>query len=463
ALHAAVASGAPILALYVHDDEAGGAWRPGRASGWWLQRSLARLGESLDGRLHLLRGDAGALIPDVARAFDVRALYFNRCVEPWRVAQDRAIRRALVERDVAVHAFNGAYLFDPAVIAKPDGTPYRVFTPYYRKGCLERGRPPREPLPAPDTVVHSGARPAGALSGDASLPRHDWRPVDGHDWRPGETGAASRLQRFLASGLGRYAAERDRPDLASVSRLSPHLHFGELSPHQAWHAVVERIGPGALRDDRFLTELGWREFSAYLLFREPRLPEANLQKKFDRFPWRDDRERIDAWQQGRTGVPIVDAGMRELLTTGYMHNRVRMIAASYLVKNLMQHWRHGAAWFWERLVDADLGNNSASWQWVAGSGADAAPFFRVFNPVTQGGKFDPHGGYVRRHVPELAGLPDKHVHSPWRAPAGVLEAAGLVLGRDYPQPMVDLGESRRRALAAFQGLGAPGGPQSRSH
>ena len=290
----------------------------------------------------------------------------------------------------------------------------------------------------------------------ALLPQIDWyRSLEAH-WTPGEAGAEKRLQRFLANGIDGYGTLRDRPDMRNVSGISPHLHFGELSPRQVWHAAV--AASHGVEDDAnaFVRQLAWREFSYYLLYHWPDLPEKNLQSKFDEFPWVESGETLAAWEQGLTGIPMVDAGMRELWQTGYMHNRVRMLAASFLVKNLLHDWRHGAAWFWDTLVDADLANNSAGWQWVAGSGADAAPYFRIFNPVTQGRKFDPDGAYVRRYIPELAGLPDRHVHAPWEAAPDELEAAGIRLGNDYPRPIVDLAESRQRALDAFRQMQSSG-------
>ncbi len=452
ALHAAVGRAAPIFALYIHDDEAAGQWKPGSASRWWLRCSLAQLRESLGGALHVRQGDAVDIVPALARELNACGVFWNRCVEPWRAASDATIKDALQGAGVEVHSFNGAYLYDPPTIRKQDGTPYRVFTPFWRKGCLEHGRAPREPLPAPtDLDLYRGELSADEEP-DSLLPAFPWFEGGAEEWRPGEAGARRQLDAFLESGLACYDEGRDRPDLRCVSRLSPHLHFGEISPHQVRAAVLSGRGPSDPGVDRFLGEIGWREFSAYLLFHEPTITSENLQRKFDRFPWRDDPAVREAWQRGETGYPIVDAGMRELWRTGYMHNRVRMIVASFLVKNLLQHWHHGAAWFWDKLLDADLANNSASWQWVAGSGADAAPYFRIFNPVTQGTKFDPHGDYVRRYVPEIARLPDKFLHAPWQAPDDVLEAAGVRLGRNYPRPIVDLKSSRERALEAFRSL-----------
>lgn len=454
AVHAAAQSGAPIFALYVHDDETAGEWKPGSASRWWLRRSLASLRESLDGKLHICHGDAQSLVPALAQEINAAGIYWNRCVEPWRTGRDDAIKAELLGAGHTVRTFNGSYLYDPAVIAKQDGTPYRVFTPFYRKGCLERGRTPRDPLPAPDDLRLFDDPTETVGEGDNLLPAFDWFENGADIWTPGEAGARQQLNRFIEQGIECYDKGRDRPDRDSVSRLSPHLHYGEISPHQVRRAVLDHAGGQPLDDnvDRFLSELGWREFSAYLLFHNPGLPDENVQKKFDRFPWLEDDSLRIAWQRGATGFPIVDAGMRELWRSGHMHNRVRMIAGSFLVKNLLQDWRHGAAWFWETLLDADLANNSASWQWVAGSGVDAAPYFRIFNPLTQGRKFDPHGDYVRRYIPALRDLPDKFVHCPWEAPGEVLEQAGVRLGGNYPHPVVDLKASRERALEAWRTL-----------
>ncbi len=458
ALHAAVQSGAPIFALFVHDDETAGTWKPGAASRWWLRLSLASLNDSLNGALHVYSGEAGDVIPQLVEETGASAVYWNRCVEPWRAARDEKIKRSLLDDGIEVHTFNGSYLYEPSTVLKQDGTPYRVFTPYWRKGCLENGRPPRDPLPAPAGLRSCDAAPDLGPQREPLLPAFPWFEKSASNWEPGEAGALRRLDAFVTNSMAAYDQGRDRPDLEHVSRLSPHLHFGEISPNQVRSAVLARANdPAAAKGvDRFTSELGWREFSAYLLYHEPRIIDTNLQRKFDRFPWKEDRVLLKAWQRGETGYPIVDAGMRQLWRSGYMHNRVRMITASFLVKNLMQDWRLGAAWFWERLLDADLANNSCSWQWVAGSGADAAPFFRIFNPVTQGKKFDPDGSYVRRYVPELASLPKKFVHCPWEAPGDILTAAGLELGENYPRPLVDLKESRERALNAFKSLGPAG-------
>jgi deoxyribodipyrimidine photo-lyase len=453
ALHAAASTGAPVFPVFILDDDAAGDWKPGSASRWWLRRSLASLNDSLNDSLRILYGEAHEIIPQLVRDTGALGVYWNRCVEPWRVERDEDIKAALLADDIEVHSFNGSYVYDPAEISKKDGTPYRVFTPFYRNGCLENGPEPRTPLPAPvDLRLDTNLDPAHRQS-DSALTAYSWFDGGTRDWEPGEAGARNTLERFLERGLDDYADGRDRPDRENVSYLSPSLHFGEISPHQARAAVLQRQGSAPDDSiDKFLAELGWRDFSAHLLLQAPDLPERNLQKKFDRFPWLSNEQWRKAWGTGKTGYPIVDAGMRELWCTGYMHNRVRMLTASFLVKNLLQDWRHGERWFWNSLLDADLANNAASWQWVAGSGADAAPYFRIFNPVTQGKKFDPAGEYVRRHVPELADLPDKFVHCPWEAPDEVLAEAGIELGKTYPAPIVDLGESRQRALDAFASI-----------
>ncbi len=454
ALHSAVDTGARILPIYVLDDDSAGEWAMGAASRWWLHESLKSLNSDLEGGLHVFQGKADDVIPALAAKVRARGVYWNRCYEPWRIARDTIIKKELIADGHDAQSCNGSLLFEPPYITKSDGSPYKVFTPFYRKGCLAAGPAPREVLDRPAEVRLYESDEGIELADLGLLPDIRWYDEMEHVWSPGEGGAQARLDTFLEHGIQNYKSGRDRPDQEFVSRLSPHLHFGEISPHQVWHDANALAGDSSIADniDHFLSELGWREFSHYLLYHWPELPRDNLQKKFDRFPWREDDQALKSWQRGRTGYPIVDAGMRELWRTGYMHNRVRMIAGSFLVKNLLLHWHHGEDWFWDTLVDADLANNSASWQWIAGCGADAAPYFRIFNPVTQGQKFDPGGAYVRRHVPELANVPDKYVHRPWEAPTEVLEGAGVRLDDDYPAPIVDLRASRERALAAFKSL-----------
>jgi deoxyribodipyrimidine photo-lyase len=457
ALDAAARSGRPILPVFILDDRHPADWRMGGASRWWLHHSLRSLNASLNGRLLLRRGDAQVVLPEVLHEFNSSTVYWNRLYEPWAIARDTAIKQELLDASFDVKSFNGSLLFDPPNTNKADGTPYKVFTPFYRKGCLQNGIPPREPLEKPSKLRLHKTSTGLSLDELGLMPTINWYDEIAATWTPGEDGAKARLDAFLDAGIVDYKDGRNRPDQQHVSRLSPHLHFGEMSPNQAWYAV-DPSGTGLdleTNADCFLSELGWREFSYNLLYNQPDLPTRNLQKKFDRFPWRDDKAALRRWQKGETGYPIVDAGMRELWRTGYMHNRLRMVVGSFLVKNLMLHWHHGESWFWDTLLDADLASNSASWQWIAGCGADAAPYFRIFNPVTQGKRFDPDGLYVRHYVPELAELPDKFLHAPWEAPDSILADAGVVLGDTYPEPVVDLKASRERALAAFKSLGSP--------
>ncbi len=456
ALTAAVDTERPLIPIYVLDDVSAGEWAMGGACRWWLHESLKSLNDSLGGQLRIFRGDARAVVTALASELDASGVYWNRCYEPWRITRDIETRKSLEADGRDAVSFNGSLLFEPQEVLKADGTPYKVFTPFYRNGCLRNALEPRLPLPAPELPEIPGLHRGDDLASLDLLPTTNWHLSIEQCWSPGEEGALARLDQFLQNDIENYIEGRDRPDQSRVSRLSPHLHFGEVSPNQVWHAANARRAAAVTRIeenvDHFKRELGWREFSHHLLYHWPAITHENLQKKFDRFPWRDDPDVLRRWQKGVTGYPIVDAGMRELWLTGYMHNRVRMIVGSFLVKNLMLHWQHGEHWFWDTLVDADLANNSASWQWVAGCGADAAPFFRIFNPVTQGQKFDPDGSYVRRYVPELAGLPNRFIHCPWDAPAGVLRESAIRLGRDYPEPVVDLKASRERALSAFRAL-----------
>ncbi|MCM0019577.1 MAG: DNA photolyase family protein [Tagaea sp.] len=446
ALREAIAAGAPVIPVYVLDDATPGAWAPGGASRWWLHRSLDALVRGLEKlglRLILRRGAAQACLAKLIAETGAAGVYWNRCYEPFAVARDKAIKAELEARGLAAKSHNAGLLFEPWTVKSKTGTPFRVFTPFW-KACLA-GEAPPVPVPAPARATPPATWPASDALDDWALrpTKPDW--AGGFSvWTPGEAGAQARLAGFVERALDGYAGARDRPDIEATSRLSAHLHFGEISPRQCFHA--------GRRSEKFLAELGWREFAHHLLFHIPDLPETALRAEFRGFPWRDDDAKLRAWQRGRTGYPIVDAGMRELWQTGWMHNRVRMIAASFLVKHLLLPWPAGQAWFWDTLVDADLASNSASWQWVAGCGADAAPYFRIFNPMLQGAKFDPGGVYVRRFVPELAGLPDRYLHAPWEAPADALRAAGVELGVDYPHPIVDHGEARARALAAFQSL-----------
>lgn len=448
------AQGGRLLPIYILDDENAADQAMGAASRWWLHHALARLNRDLDGALRLYRGRAEDLLPQLVDIHGADRVCWNRCYETWRVARDKSIKSALVEAGIKVESDNGSLLWEPWEVLKADGTPYRVFTPFYRRGCLAAA-PPRKPLSAPHSVTPADGEDTLAVGLDELdlLPRIRWdRSLEPH-WTIGEDGALQQLETFLNDGLVNYKEGRNFPARCNVSRLSPHLHWGGISPNQVWHAAASL--PDSTDLDHFRSELGWREFSYSLLYHFPDLPTRNLQPAFDRFPWRSDPDLLRNWQRGQTGIPIVDAGMRELWQTGYMHNRVRMIVGSFLVKNLLQHWHEGARWFWDCLVDADLASNSASWQWIAGCGADAAPFFRIFNPVLQGKKFDPDGSYTRRFVPELAHVPDAHLFNPWDAPADILRSAGVRLGETYPRPVVDLKRSREDALSAYRQISRP--------
>ena len=464
ALAAAVDTGQPILVIYVYDDASSGLRAPGGASRWWLHHSLAALSEDLaeaGTSLTILRGAAGEIVPKLVQEIGATAVLWSRRYGGPERDLDTRIKVALGDLGITAQSFNDHLLVEPWEITTRGGDPFKVFTPFWR-ALRERGDP-APPLPKPKAFTAADiALPASlkAVKLDALhlLPtKPDWAGGLREAWTPGETGARHRLTQFIRSGLDGYADSRDRPDVVGTSRLSPHLHFGEIGIREVWYRVTRAAADGRVPQadaQKFLSELAWREFSHHLLFHNPELATRNFQPRFDAFSWSPKRAHVRAWQRGRTGYPIVDAGMRELWHTGWMHNRVRMIAASFLIKHLLTDWRTGEAWFWDTLVDADPANNAASWQWVAGSGADAAPYFRIFNPVLQGRKFDPEGDYVRRWVPELARLPAAHIHAPWEAPPAILAAAKLELGRDYPNPIISLDEGRARALAAFQALKA---------
>ena len=464
ALQAAVAAKAPVVCVYVFDAQSPGIRPPGGASRWWLHHSLKSLAAALSavgGRLDLFAGRAGDIIPALAGSAGAQAVFWNRRYGAAEIAVDSGIKAHLQANGIRAASFNAALLVEPWAVKTKTGTEFKVFTPFWRAARADG--PFATPLPAPEALAAADLPPHGlrpvALEALKLLPvKPDWSGGLASEWQPGEAGAKARLAAFLDHGIGNYGEDRNRPDLQNVSRLSPHLHFGEISPRQAVAAAeaAEQRGEAHPRDAaKFIAEIGWREFSYHLLFHNPDLAVKNFQRRFDAFPWADlPPEKLRAWQQGRTGYPIVDAGMRELWQTGYMHNRVRMIVASFLIKHLMADWRIGEAWFWDTLCDADPASNAASWQWVAGSGADAAPYFRIFNPVLQGEKFDPAGDYVKKYVPELARLDPLWLHRPWDAPAQTLAAAGVALGRDYPAPMVDHALARERALAAFASLAA---------
>jgi deoxyribodipyrimidine photo-lyase len=462
ALHAATATGRPLICLYIFEEE-GVSQRPlGGAARWWLHGALSALHASLDafgGELVLMRGVAADVIETIISETKAGAVYWNRRYDEASRHVDGHIKTTLKHRDIQVETFNGHLLREPWTVLTKSGTPFRLFTAYWRK-VLQSGVPAM-PLAKPKMLqFHKLPRSLMARSldlGDLALePKSpDWAGGLRAAWKTDESAAHACLREFLKTDLHDYAEGRDRPHETATSRLSPYLRFGNISPRQIWHTASAAVISGKVQAsqhqlDKFLTELGWREFCYHLLYHLPDLARYNVRPQFDAMSWRNDKRSLRAWQRGLTGYPLVDAGMRELWTTGWMHNRVRMITASFLIKHLLIDWRDGEAWFWDTLVDADLANNPANWQWVAGSGADAAPYFRIFNPTLQGEKFDTKGDYIKCWVPELARLPASLVHRPWAAKADELDAAGIRLGQTYPHPIVDHDDARRRALDAWK-------------
>ena len=436
-----------IVPAFIWDPEAEGEWAPGAASRWWLNHSLAELSgrlEQLGSRLIIAQGDTVRELTRIRNATGAKEVYWNRLYEPALIERDRGLKQSLREAGIEAESCNGALLFEPWELLKDDDSPYLVFTPFWKQ-MQKRWQAP-SPCPEPGELKGPKRWPASmAVDELGLLPTRDWADAFASYWTPGEEGAWRQLIDYCETGAAEYDQVRNRPDMAGTSRLSPRLHFGEISPGQVVRALDEAgqlpSGKGKLS---LLREIAWREFSWHLLFHFPETVDQPLKSQFAGFPWRDPAdyaEDLKAWHRGRTGIPLVDAGMRELWATGWMHNRVRMVVASFLTKNLLIPWQEGAKWFWDTLVDADLGNNSQGWQWTSGCGADAAPYFRVFNPVLQGEKFDPKGEYVRRWCPELTDRSDQHLHHP-------LEA-GERYG-DYPRAIVDLKGSRERALAAYQ-------------
>lgn len=452
ALSAAIANGETVIPLYILDDENAGKWQMGGASRWWLHHSLQALDASLQakgfGALVLLKGDAEKELASFVKKNDITDVYWNRRYEPWAIARDTRIKKSLA---VETHSFAAYLLFEPWVIKNKTGGQYKVFTPFSRAVMAQA----QDILP-PDTKTHKASGKPHTVKGikltDLGLmPDIAWYTGMAAEWQPGEEGASERLDETVHKIAGHYKERRDFPAVDGVSRLSPHLHFGEMSPRQVWHAVStesRRHGHSKYSQNAegFLRQLIWRDFSWHLLYHDPKFPDREWNPQFRKFPWKKNAKFLRAWQRGQTGYPIVDAGMRQLWQTGWMHNRVRMIVGSFLVKNLLIDWRAGEEWFWDTLVDADLGNNAAGWQWIAGCGADAAPYFRIFNPILQSKKFDTDGDYIRAYVPELADVPATYIHAPWEAPPMIRTA----LHGKYPPPIVDHATARDAALAAYR-------------
>jgi deoxyribodipyrimidine photo-lyase len=461
AFQAALKDATRLIPLYIHSPKEEAPWQPGAASRWWLHHSLAALHESLlkrGSKLILAQGDSRKILERLSRQEKVTRICWNRLPEPANQRRDANLQKILSKQGLVVTEHETCRLTQGPPLKTASGTPYRVFTPFWKalqgQGLLT-GRPggvPKTLPPLPDTIA---SEPLDSLK---LLPTVGWDQAFHGYWKPGELGAMQRFKQFLKRAIEDYPEWRDRPDLMGTSRLSPHLHFGEIGPRQLLKGIAAHrdavSGRGGRGSDGtpWLRQLAWREFATYLLEHFPDTPQTPFDPRFQDFPWLDTtltREQLERWQQGQTGIPIVDAGMRELWHTGWMHNRMRMIVASLLTKNLGIHWLEGARWFWDTLVDADLANNTLGWQWCAGCGADAAPYFRIFNPVRQGKTFDPQGDYIRYWVPEIAALPDKQLNTPWEADKKTLSQAGIRLGQEYPMPIVDLITTRQSALARW--------------
>ncbi|MGX1098930.1 cryptochrome/photolyase family protein [Amorphus sp. MBR-141] len=458
AMCAAVETGRPVIPVYVLETGRTSPRPLGGASKWWLHGSLEALDSSLrklGSQLVLCEGETIPALRSIVDATGAEEVCWNRRYHPDARVLDAEIKASFEADGLRARSFNGSLLIEPWEVKTGEGSFYRVYSPFAR--AARQRLDPATPLPAPDGIACPAHWPVSLplSSLDLRPTKPDWAGELRQTWTPGEASARATLRNFVDERLGLYKTKRDFAAIEATSRLSPHLRFGEISPRTVWTTLSQVADEAPSSADRqsaekFLSEVLWREFSYHLLYHLPRLEQANVQDKFDAFPWRQADDRLAAWEQGATGYPIVDAGMRQLWRTGWMHNRVRMVVASFLTKDLLVDWRDGEAWFWDTLVDADAANNPASWQWVSGSGADAAPYFRVFNPVLQGKKFDPEGDYVRAFVPELAKLPAKHIHEPWLAPDTVLSEAGISLGTTYPERIVDHAAARKRALEAYQ-------------
>ena len=449
ALTAAVESGAPVLCLYIDHDFAGRA--RGGASKWWLHHSLKSLKadlKSLGAKLHILRGNPEVIIPSLVQEVAASAVHWSRRYDGDSIELDKSIKSTLKDDGIDAHSHSGSLLREPWEVKTGSDTYYKVFTPYW-KACLKRDDI-GPALPAPKSIDGWNGNIKGAMPIDdlELLPTDpDWAGGFDDPWTPGSAGAHKRLKSFLKNHVDDYKEQRNMAaNEHGTSGLSPHLAFGEISPREIWHET-HKVGGNTYT---FLSEVGWREFSYVLLYHNPKLGSENYKEAFDDFKWQNSKAKLRAWQHGKTGYPFVDAGLRQLWATGWMHNRVRMVTASFLIKHLLVDWRKGEEWFWDTLVDADPASNAASWQWVAGSGADASPYFRIFNPFTQGEKFDPDGEYVKRWVPELSGMPKKYIHRPWEAPDEVLAEAGVKLGKDYPKPIVEHKAAREEALERYK-------------
>jgi deoxyribodipyrimidine photo-lyase len=436
-----------VFPIYIHDDDNNRNRELGAASKVWLYNSLKYLNKATGYHFNYFVGNPYDILLSLLRNENIKGVYWNRCYEPYALKRDKSIKAMLKNNNVTVKTFNGSLVKEPWEVLKDDNTPYRVFTPFFRKAYLSTDLD-TSTKKTPDDINYISNASYNSLDSLNLLSNMNWENNLLDDWKIGEEAALFKADDFLTNGILDYKDGRNFPYKSNVSRLSPHLHFGEISPKRLWTKTLN-LEPNK-NTHHFLSEICWREFSYYLLYHFPSLPKENLQTKFNTFPWQNDNYLFEMWKKGKTGYPIIDAGMKELYVTGYMHNRVRMIVASFLVKNLLVHWRRGEEYFWDCLFDADLANNCAGWQWVAGSGADAAPYFRIFNPITQGKRFDENGDYIKKYLPELKDLPKEYIFNPWEAPSAILDKANVKLGVNYPLPIIDIKESRERALKAYK-------------
>jgi len=455
----AIETGQPVICIYIHDEKNSSM---GGASNWWLHHSLDSLSMAIEKcgtKLHLFSGNTVDVLDYVLLNTKACSVAWNRRYEPESIKLDKKIKAKLQAQDITVHSAPGNLCHEPWTVAREGKHPYRVFTAYWRASLKHESLPISKKVmklkhyekKIPKTV---------SLAKLQLLPTRDWAKEFDSIWQPGEKGADLALKRAVKSRVANYDTARDLPAVEGTSRLSPHLAFGEISPRQINATIAKNVADGYLIDDdnteTFRKEISWREFAYHLMYHFPHTIDDPLDVRFENFPWKKvSKKTLNRWQQGQTGIPLVDAGMRQLWQTGWMHNRVRMIVGSLLIKNMGYHWLHGADWFWDTLLDADLASNTMGWQWVAGSGADAAPYFRVFNPVRQGERFDPEGKYVRHWVPEIAQLSNKHIHSPWTASQTELQEAAIMLGKTYPKPIVDLKVTRTEALDRFAAIKTP--------
>lgn len=459
-LSAAIATGQPLVACYILDESNYADRQLGSASKWWLHHSLKNLSKDLSAlgiKLILRRGDWHNELIKLCDETKAATVYWPRAYEPNAIINEQQLHASLSEKGITHKRYSGFLLFEPESVRTLSDLPFKVFTPFW-KACLKKNIA-LETLAKPTEInAFKGRIQSDKLTDWSLLPvKPNWAKGFEEYWTPGEAGAWQKLDSFTEI-CSNYPNDRDIPSVLGTSKLSPHLHFGEISPTQVWQHLELQCSSDEQQTtgkQSYVRELGWREFSYHLLAHWPHMIDQPFKENFKQFKWKKNAKAIKAWQQGNTGIPLVDAGMRELWHTGWMHNRVRMVVGSLLVKNCLIHWQQGENWFWDTLVDADIANNVASWQWVAGSGADAAPYFRIFNPVTQSQKFDNEGHYIRRWVPELTALPNKHIHAPWEAPESILEEAGITLNKDYPRPIVDLKLSRQQALDAYAHIKKP--------